>query len=207
MAGKIIILNGTSSAGKSTVAKELKNMLNNYFLTSIDDFMTGLPDSLHGYSDQSDPGDYACHTKLSEDGRVILDFTITPKGYLWFGRFLKGIDAMCSEDVGIIFDMIVPDEKMLLFLADHLKNHEVYFVCIRCTEEIRKQREAQRGDRGVGMYLLNADYIYNHCRHDIEVDTSMQSAHSAALEIKNKLENIEPSIFKLAVNAAQKNTI
>jgi len=189
MAGKIILLNGTSSSGKSTLAVELKNMLHHYFKTN----------SLHGDTNYSNLEEVGCHTKFSEDRKEILDFTIASKGYVWLGRFLKGIDAFCYEDVGVIFDMIIPDDHMLRFVAEHFAQHEVHLICVRCDEEVRRQREISRGDRGVGMYRLNSDYIYKHCPYDIAVDTSATSAKELAQEIVEQLKVVAPRVLKEAL--------
>ena len=206
MSGKIIILNGTSSSGKSTVGIELKNFLHQYFFTSIDDFMRGLPDSMHGDADHHQAEEVGALTKFSEDRTRILDFTITPKGYPWLGRFVKGICAFCNKDNGVIFDMIITDDKMLHFVADHFREHEVHFVGIICDEETRKQREIGRGDRMHGMYLLNADYVYGACVYDFVVDTSALHPAAAAAEIKHKLETVTPGVFqKIAGNLQDSN--
>jgi len=46
-AGKVILLNGTSSSGKSTIAKELRRVLPEpYLYVSIDEFLHQLPVSV-----------------------------------------------------------------------------------------------------------------------------------------------------------------
>lgn len=54
--GQIIILNGTSSSGKSSVAKELQSILSGYTLhTGIDHFVEMLPEDFVVLSDGTNP--------------------------------------------------------------------------------------------------------------------------------------------------------
>lgn len=123
--GNIIFLNGTSSSGKSTLAKELQQQLEGYIHMSLDGVWVMLPEKV-----------------FHEDEwwkSIIVSKCVT--------GFHKAIAAYSQSGVGVIVDHCInsPDgikECLLLF-----KNTRVVFVEVMCSVSTLREREKARGEQ------------------------------------------------------------
>src|SRR5215210_7269944 len=87
--GTVIFLNGTSSAGKSSIAKILQETMDGYFIhTGIDHFIERLPPKFFAWHVGLDPPPAVGELWISEkgDGRLT-EIRVGPVGY----RVLAGI--------------------------------------------------------------------------------------------------------------------
>lgn len=152
----IIFLHGTSSAGKSTLAKEIQNQATTPFW--------------HFASDQ-----------LVEAG--MLPKRLDDGGP--FDAFHGCIKAVADSGNDLILDHIIESEEWFHVLRALLSTHDVFFVGIHCPIEILREREKKREDQNVGhRYLGEAEYhlkhVHTYSAYDYEIDTSKQSVSQSA---------------------------
>ena len=125
--GKIIFLNGTSSSGKTSIAKELQQILEEpYLLVSVDNFISMLPQK---YLNGEDPKTL---------GKAILKI---------IHGMHRSISALASTGNNIIVDHVLEKEKWLKECVNVLSDFQVLFVGVRCPLEELEQRERKRGNR------------------------------------------------------------
>jgi len=160
--GKIIFLNGVSSAGKSTLAKALQDSLDEpYYLLANDTFCDMSPEKF-----------------------IDIDIMGT------YRRALSGlhhtIRAFSDAGIHTIVDhVMVKSDACLGECLELLHDHPVLFVHVTCPLEELRRRELERGDRGIGQAesqlagLEPQDTIY-----DITVDTFHQAAEECAQQIR-----------------------
>ncbi len=163
--GKIIMLNGVSSSGKSTLAKELERRLPGFFHLSIDDF------------------DKVIDTMEDrEAGRLIPVET---------EYFFHRIVAMFSDKgVNLIVDQILHDEFTTEDAIKTLGAHPVVFVGVHCPVEEIRRREETRGDRQVGQGNAQLAYVHRQGEvYDVEVNTSHESLDTCAERVMRALEH------------------
>ncbi len=147
--GRIILLNGTSSAGKSTLAKALRRKLQPQF---------------HYYA--SDQLADAAFRPLDEE-----------VAYQWrqafFDGFHRSIPAFASAGIDLLVEHIVEEQSWADDLKALLAPFDVFWVGVHAPPAEIEKRERLRGDRqmGEGLYHLKT---HSFCRYDIEIDT-MQS--------------------------------
>jgi chloramphenicol 3-O phosphotransferase len=182
--GRIILLNGTSSSGKSSVARELQELLAEPYLhLGIDTFVTMLPARYFG---EHEPADQGFLLVPGETGTAI---RTGPAGQ----RLVKGMAKACAALAGagnhLIIDHVLLDAGALADLVEALSAFEVLFVGVRCPLAVAAQREQGRGDRTAGMARAQYDLVHAHGLYDLEIDTSTCSSRQAALRIKSRLEN------------------
>jgi chloramphenicol 3-O phosphotransferase len=196
MPGRIIILNGTSSSGKSSVAKELKNLIPDGHHMRLDDFILGAPEGFRTVSGDFDSNQVGFFLKFSEDRKRITDYMITPKGYAMMERVHAAVSAFSKEGSTIIYETVISDDQMLRSAAAHFGHHEVFFIAVRCSEEERRKRELNRGDRQFGLYKLKAHFIYELCQYDFEVDNTFGTPLESAVYVAKMLEEVRPKVFQ-----------
>ena len=162
----IIFLHGTSSAGKSTLAKEIQNQATTPFW--------------HFASDQL--VEAGMLPKRLDDGGP---FDWSKNRPLFFDAFHGCIKAVADSGNDLILDHIIESEEWFHVLRALLSTHDVFFVGIHCPIEILREREKKREDQNVGhRYLGEAEYhlkhVHTYSAYDYEIDTSKQSVSQSA---------------------------
>jgi chloramphenicol 3-O phosphotransferase len=147
--GNIILLNGVSSSGKTTIAKELAKILPDYFHISIDDY------------------DYVIEKMEDrEKGKLIPIETD-----IFFHRQLKNFS---DYGVNLIVDNVIDNETVLQDFKNTLNGYPVTYIAIHCPAEILKHREQDRGDRQIGQAAQQLDFVHQNIQYDLEIDTHQQ---------------------------------
>lgn len=163
----IIILNGTSSSGKTSIAKELlKQLQGRYFFFSVDNFLT-----------HSMPEDINLKNK---DDLILLNSAIS--------GFNKAFGPISKHIPNIIIDHVLQEEDWLKEISTALKNVETFFVHVTAPLEVVEEREATRGDRALGTARKQYDQIEKH-QYDFKIDTSLNTPEVCAQMI---IKNLTP---------------
>jgi chloramphenicol 3-O phosphotransferase len=202
VAGHVVLLNGVSSSGKSSIATELQAILPRPFLrASIDTFIPMFPDRLIALDPS--PGDPAeqglrVETHHGPSGPSLI---LRPGDV--FHRFVRGmhhaIAAMAREGNDIIFDDVIYDPAYFGSYLDALDGLNAWFVGVKIPLHVVEQRERQRGDRAIGHARGHSDLVHCHGPYDIEVDTGAHSAAECAAQIAAEMNRLgEPHALSAA---------
>jgi len=158
--GKIIILNGVSSAGKTTLARALQEKASEaFFVITGDDLMEMLGRSK--YVDISSDAYFQFHTSEHHA-------------------------AKAYSDVGmnIIMDtVILKDDKIgLNDFVEILRDNPVLFVHVTCPLEELRRREKERGDRDIGQGEGQLAKLNPQDTYDLTVDSSNEKCVDQIIE-------------------------
>jgi len=169
--GRIIYLNGTSSAGKTTLAKALQERLEvPYYGISIDQFLPMCPTKFDMEDDE--PGfdmEIAWRNPVVGMYRCIKDFSD------------RGLNVVV-DDVADIPDIFQEGVELL-------RDYPVLFVNVICPVEELKRRELARGDRQVGQAVEQLEILESlGYDYDLVVDT-----HALGIEacVDKIVENLD----------------
>ena len=192
--GQIILLNGTSSAGKSTIAKQLQAVLPQPYLhTGIDHFLAAAPWSrLFVYSDSTTQTDAEGWFLPFRDG-VLID---TPRlglvAYQWMDGMYASFATLASAGINLIVDDVIYDPQVLQLAVKHLTDLPVLFVGLHCPVEEAMRREQERGDRAPGGAAIFHGLVHRHGVYDLELDTAQLSPAECAEQIQVALQRQPP---------------
>ncbi len=171
--GRVVLLNGPPSCGKTTLARALQAVLDPpSFHRSLDDFRAGYRDA-----------DWR-----TDDGTLFERVMI---GYL------GALRAMAKAGNDLIAEAVVTPARLSVYL-ESFEDVPVVFVAVRCPLEVARAREAQRADRLRGPIDLPADAyeaVYSHSAFDIEIDTSIGTPTAIALHLAELLAVTTPTAF------------
>ena len=189
--GNIIFLNGTSSAGKTAIAKALQDVMEGYYIhTGIDHIHERAPARIHVFSDGKNPSTADGFLwVVSEGDKRISEMRLGPAALrLWAGMHgAAAALALAGNDV--IIDDVIFDPRVLKEAVDTLHTFNALFVGVRCPLEIAEQRERERSNRNLGLAKAFYDYVHSHGIYDLEVDTSTLTSMECANQIKERLQN------------------
>lgn len=193
--GRVIILNGTSSAGKTTLAMALQRVLDPPPLVlGIDFFLAMLPPIGHlgmlaeQRTNENAAGDNAPMRWIFPDEAergVAIEFGET--GQRLVCGMHRSVAALARAGNDVIFEHVLLESAWRDDLVAALDGLNVTFVGVRCSLEVVEERERQRGHRVIGQARGHFDIVHAHGTYDVEVDTSELSPEDAAKVITGHL--------------------
>jgi chloramphenicol 3-O phosphotransferase len=173
---RVIVLNGGSSSGKSSLARCLQSLLPDpWLMLGVDTLMEAMPAALWG----SDAG-----VVVASDGQI----TVGPVVRALEAAWACGVAAIAHAGAGIILDQVflgggAAQERWRVAL-DGLS---VLWVGVKCDPNVAATRESARGDRVRGMAASQAVVVHAGVVYDIEVDTAHDSPEICAQRIVDRV--------------------
>jgi chloramphenicol 3-O phosphotransferase len=162
--GRVIVLNGASSSGKSSIAAALRLLLSgSWYVMALDAFHTMRDDQFLAEDEEQQVLDRAC---------------------LGFHRAVAG---MLQAGNDVIVDYVFGQDWRRRDLLAVLPLEQVVLVGVHCELPELERRERKRGDRPRGLAAYQLNRVSAHGVHDIDIDTTHCSPHEAAQTIANSL--------------------
>ena len=182
--GRIIYLNGVSSSGKTTLARELQKILPEpYLYLGIDLFIYMLPERYWN----EDPAGFTL--EKSDRGTEVKSGPVARK----LGQSMQDtIGMLARSGHNLIVDDVILDRANLEACLETLANFQYLFVKVDCPLEVAEQRERERGDRESGLARFQYAMVQAIQGYDIEVDSAAFSARACAQQIKDKMDYAWP---------------
>jgi chloramphenicol 3-O phosphotransferase len=182
--GTIIIINGASSSGKSSIVRALQDLLPDPFLDAgIDKFIWMLPKR---YLDRPLWDDVlGLATQAGQTGRQLIS-----------GMHLA-IAALVQAGNNVIADHVLVEAQWVRECAELFSDLPAYLVGVRCPLEVLEEREKARSDRTLGQARAQFDLVHANIVYDLEVDTHLLNPNDCARQIIQRMESTAPpSAFK-----------
>ena len=157
MEKQVILLNGPSSSGKSSLAQLLQGLIwtkrrERYEIISIDDFLT---------MTAQEP---ICEEDVYEISQ----------------NLCEAASAALETADGVIMDHVITSKRIFDQLSDALHGYRVWMIRVSCPLEVLREREAARGNRCPGSAEASAAYLFPKDGYDLTVDTyGMTAADNA----------------------------
>ncbi len=181
-----MILNGTSSSGKSSIARELQGALPGYTLhTGIDLFGQMVPDDFYVSSDGVHPAAVDGLLWVTTDaGRRVTEMRLGPRAVQLKESMYRAAKAMASTGFNVVVDDVIMDERVVAIICRLLAG-EAYFIGVHCPKDVAVRRHEERGDRFPGLVETQFDVVHRHGVYDVSVDTHANSPAECANVIRD----------------------
>ena len=196
--GTIILFNGPSSVGKSSIQKKIQELFQKPYLRMGLDDLAFLPERYISTKGSIPPADSGIWLETTQqDG-----YPVTTIHYGEVAqKMIKGINrtfaAFAVAGNNIVVDYILYDHLWLTDLKHVLKNFKVYFIGIHAPLAVIEEREKKRGNRLLGHARSHYGSVHKNVVYDFEIDTSKLTPEQAAILIQEFIEqNPSPQAFK-----------
>jgi chloramphenicol 3-O phosphotransferase len=169
--GHVILLNGTSSSGKTTIAKALQASLSEpYMHISGDHLLDMLPEWFWSPPDQ-------------EAAAAVMRLVpaIIPGLH-------RCVVALAESGINLIVDHVLQEKEWLEECVEIWDGLDVLFVGVECPLEIAEQREKERDDRNIGTARYQYERVHAHGLYDVKVDTSTLTVDECVTRITELVE-------------------
>jgi chloramphenicol 3-O phosphotransferase len=165
---QVVVLNGASSAGKSSLARALQEITWPPFLhVQLDTFTQMLPASFKTSTSRAE----------QDIDEIVAQ---TRRG------MRNAVAAMAAEGLRLVIDDVLDEAAA----TDYLRVLSPYRTClvgILTSVEILEQRERERGDRVIGLARSQLAFVHRNMTYDVTVDTTSITPAQGALQIRNML--------------------
>lgn len=177
-AGQIIVLNGPSSAGKSTLARAIQAQAELPFLRFSPDLLLFGGEVLpprHGRG-----GPFAWEKMRPQ----------------LFEGYFRCLPALAGAGNNLVVDFIIETREQLERLVALLGGFDVFLVGVHCPLPELERREALRGDRGLGDARRDLQSVHSFTVYDFEVDSSRPADEIAEEIIAAWQQRTHPTTFE-----------
>jgi chloramphenicol 3-O phosphotransferase len=189
----VIVLNGGSSSGKSSIARGLQSVLDAPWLTfGVDTLIDAMPRSMQGV----DAG-----LSFQPDGEITVGPAFRQLEAAWYQALAAMVRAGAKVIVDEVFLGGAASQARLRAALDGLR---VLWVGVHCDRVVAAAREGARHDRArpelssrgdrspVGMAALQVDLVHDGVVYDLEVDTTHTAAVDCARVIAARILASDP---------------
>lgn len=173
-----IILNGSSSAGKTWIAQELMKLLGpEAIYTGLDEILERNRPAGTGLMHQ-----LLRHFKFSNRLKILYQLNAEIAEHL-------------KQRRNVIADVAIMEPLALKDLAEKLQRQNAYFIGVKPPLAVSEEWEKARGDRPAGQARKHYHIIHQHNVYDLTIDTSIISPQSAADLILTYIRENRPAAF------------
>jgi chloramphenicol 3-O phosphotransferase len=183
--GKVIVLNGASSAGKTWTAQALVKLL------GAQCAVTGLDEMMERIQPFGTEGSESLRRSL-----LIAWFQLAGGRLRLFKRVHREVVGLAEAGRDVIVETALMDEGALRDAAECFTPLNGLFVGMKPPLAVSEQWERTRDDRPRGHARKHYDLIHAHGIYDLVLDPSTLTPHECAIAILKRLEGAPPDAFR-----------
>ena len=180
---KLIFLNGASNSGKSTIAKELQNILvEPYLHIGIDSFMKMMPEKYLG-SDETAKEGFHWKSIQQDSGDERIQICAGPYGKRVVSGMGYAIASLLKKGLNVILDEVCYGSDQLQFYINLFQGHHAFYVGVFCPLQVILEREKKVAEKLVSTAASEIELVHQGITYDKEVDTSIMTPLECAEEV------------------------
>jgi chloramphenicol 3-O phosphotransferase len=199
--GRIVLLNGSSSAGKTTLARAIQvRRREPWFHLALDQFRDGMPPAYRGLnSPDGTPGARGLNVvPVNRGGLRVTEVRFGDVGRRMLRGMHRAVAAFAAAGNDVIVDDLFLEEGTLDDYLEALREHWVLFVGVRASLDVVNAREAERPGRFPGTAHSHFESVHAHGVYDLEVDTGTMPPEACAALIAQRIdEDAAPEAFSI----------
>lgn len=187
--GTVIVLNGPSGSGKSSIQKEFQKLMmpNLWLKVGIDGFFDAVmpeitAENLSYWQSKNDIR-WVEHSTDQEKKKIITLF-VGPEGDKVAYAMNSAIAAYAQNGCNVIVDYIAYDQNWFADLQKKLKDFNTYYVAVTIPIETLEQREIARATSPAGHARSHYYSVYGEFKYDLTVNTQDHKAKEIAQQLK-----------------------
>ena len=182
--GTVIILNGPSSVGKTSIIKAFQNKQNNPWLSiGIDNFFVGILPAKFYLEDK--PEHHLVMQGIASEDKEgkLFELKVGSEGQKVIKGMHRAIAAYAHTGNNVIVDYIKYEPEWITDIKESLSDVNVIFVGVNASLESIEQRERKRGTSPEGHARSHYDTVHQGIDYDLMIDTDSSAPEQSADKI------------------------
>lgn len=198
----VILLNGSSSSGKTTLAEKLQQLLPEpYQYIALDQFRDGMPMRVRGLN--APPGTEGARglnvVPASLNGEPVTEIRFGDFGEAVLAGMRRTVAAFAQQGIPVIVDDLLFKREYLYDYLDVLDLSSSWLIGVRCDLDVVNARESSRIGRFPGTATAHFNLVHEHVfEYDLEVDTTMASPRTVAEAVMERLASPPEALLSAA---------
>jgi chloramphenicol 3-O phosphotransferase len=205
--GTIIVFNGPSSSGKTTLCAQVRKRLPDaYLCVSVDQFIGMLPPRyLSGFWRPSPL--MRASFRVAKAARLLparyenlLDTPPEDRKQVWASMiigFYHSLVTLAEKGNNLLVDTVITDRPTYDLCADLMATQKAYFVGLYCSPAVLRRRERRRISRQRGLAVSQARVVHFDEIYDLRLETDKLSLRECCQAVCNMIAaNNEPAAFR-----------
>ncbi len=191
--GTVIILNGPSGSGKSSIQKEFQKLMmpNLWIKVGIDNLFDApmpdiTPENLQ-YWQSPNPIRWVEETKDNSDNKIITLFVGLQGEKVAYGMN-NAIADYAKNGCNVIVDYIAYKEEWFNDLRKKLAGIKTYYVAVEIPLDVLEKREEARGTSPKGHARSHYFSVYGNQKYDLTVNSANQNPQQIAQQLKELIQ-------------------
>jgi chloramphenicol 3-O phosphotransferase len=173
--GRVILLNGTSSSGKTTIARAFQRLAPDPWLRlGIDSFWGAVDERWMEFGERASEG-----FRWADRGERGFEIVPGEAGQRLASGMRAAVAAAARAGNDVIADDVMLDRDWLAQWAAGLVGLETLFVAVVVPLDVLEERERLRGDRILGESRAQVDVVHADLIYDIQLDGTADPQQSA----------------------------
>lgn len=192
----LLMLNGASSSGKTTLLRAIQNGIDLPFVEmGIDKFLWMLPSR---YLKTPAYWQQIFFYHYEPDSPSLIDHIETGiLGHKLIYGMHRAAQAMLLSGNYVLIDHVLLEPAWVLDCSRLFQHLNAYLIKVHCPLEVMEAREKQRSDRTIGQAKAQYNSIHAHAIYDFEIDTALLTPEKASAAIYDYLSSgTQPSAFR-----------
>lgn len=186
----VIYLNGPSSSGKTTLAKELQESLTEpYLYLSIDQIIDCMPQNMNNWKGGESTLGFSWQEVEDAKGESTYRLRKGPLAEKICQTFKEMASLLISEEYNLIIDDIALEIGEVEEWKELLKNYSTLYVGVKVPLDVLEEREKIRGDRMIGSARGQYFTVHQGVDYDLMIDTHEESTEESVKKIKAAIES------------------
>lgn len=189
----IIVLNGPSSSGKSSIQKEFQKLMmpNLWVKVGIDNLFDNVmpditPENM-SFWQSSNPIRWVEESK-DKAGNKIITLFVGKQGEKVVYAMNSAIAAYAQNGCNVIVDYIAYNQDWFKDLEKKLHSFKTYYVAVEISLEALEQREEARGTSPKGHARSHYFSVYGDKQYDLKVNSEKNNTQEIAQQLKQLIE-------------------
>ncbi|MEM6338414.1 MAG: hypothetical protein AAF673_00610 [Pseudomonadota bacterium] len=187
---KIVLLNGPSSAGKTSIANKLQEATKyNFMQIGIDKVISMMPDHLNDWTGKQSADGFWWQINLDEDGKTCSKIMLGEFAEKVSNSFFSMTKAMLDDGHNMVIDEVCLDQKKANKWQKILSNFDTYYIGITANLKELEKREKTRGDRMIGSARSQVEIVHTvGFKYNLMIDTTENTINKSSKMILDLLK-------------------
>lgn len=188
---QVIYLNGTSSVGKTTIAKALQDEMDvPYLRIGIDQIISYMPEKINNWEGGKSELGFSWKNEKDLEGHSLQILQMGPFAKRMPELFREMVLTMLKSGFNVIIDDVASECNAYEEWRKALKGYQVLWVGLTAPIDEIEKREISRGDRQIGQARAASKIVHQNFKYDLFIDTHSTPNSQTVQRIKQACKRV-----------------